>query len=69
MIQYTGYLAIHKFETELERELEIRGLTVALRKDRLYLVEGQHPPLIWAQMTAFEMEFESITSLMMLLRN
>lgn len=63
MIQYTGYLAIHKFEAELERELEIRGLTVALKKDRLYLVEGQHPPLIWAQMTAFEMVFESITSI------
>ena len=30
---YTGYLAIHKFEAELERELEIKGIAVALKKD------------------------------------
>lgn len=63
MTVYTGYLAIHKFEKELEKELEIKGLTVALKKDRLYLVEGQHPAMIWAQVTGFEMEFESITSI------
>lgn len=60
---YTGYLAIHKFEAELERELEIRGLPVALKKDRLYLVEGSHPAMIWAQMTAFNLEFIQITSI------
>ena len=63
MTVYTGYLAIHKFETELERELEIRGLTVAMKKDRLYLVEGNHPQLIWAQTTAFDLEFINITSI------
>lgn len=63
MTVYTGYLAIHKFEKELERELEIRGLKVAFKKDRLYLVEGNHPRLIWAQMTAFDLEFMSITSI------
>ena len=63
MTVYTGYLAIHKFEKELERELEIRGLKVAFKKDRLYLVEGTHPRLIWAQMTAFDLEFLNITSI------
>ncbi len=63
MKHYTGYLAIHKFEAELERELEIKGLTPALKKDRLYLVEGEHPPMIWAQMSAFGLEFIPITSI------
>lgn len=63
MTVYTGYLAIHKFEKELERELEIRGLKVAMKKDRLYLVEGDHPRLIWAQMTAFNLEFHKIQSI------
>jgi 23S rRNA (cytidine2498-2'-O)-methyltransferase len=63
MTIYTGYLAIFQFEKELERELEIRGLTIAFKKDRLYLVEGNHPPLIWAQVTAFELEFYKITSI------
>ena len=63
MTQYTGYLAIHKFEAELERELEIKGVKVALKKDRLYLVEGNHPAMIWAQVSAFEMEFIPIVSI------
>lgn len=63
MTVYTGYLAIHNFEKELERELEIRDLKVALQKDRLYLVEGTHPQLIWAQVTGFEMQFKSIKSI------
>lgn len=63
MIQYTGYLAIHKFESELEREFEIKGLKVAHKKDRLYLVEGEHPAMIWAQMTAFGLEFITIASI------
>ncbi len=63
MTLYTGYLAIHKFEKELERELEIRGLKVALKKDRLYLVEGQCPQMIWAQVTAYDLEFISISSI------
>lgn len=63
MTVYTGYLAIHKFESELERELEIRGLTIAFKKDRLYLVEGNHPQLIWAQVTGFEMEIIPIVSI------
>lgn len=60
---YTGYLAIHKFEAELERELEIKGLKIAQKKDRLYLVEGDHPPMIWAQTTAFELKTVAITSI------
>ncbi len=60
---YTGYLAIHKFESELERELELKGLTVCKKKDRLYLVEGEHPPMIWAQTTGFNMQFIEITSI------
>lgn len=63
MTLYTGYLAIHKFEKELERELEIRGLRIAHQKDRLYLVEGDHPQLIWAQVTVFDLRFEPITSI------
>lgn len=60
---YTGYLAIHKFEHELEKEFEVKGLKVTLKKDRLYLVEGNHPPMIWAQMTAFELSLIPITSI------
>jgi 23S rRNA (cytidine2498-2'-O)-methyltransferase len=63
MSSYTGYLAIHKFEAELEREFEIRGLKVAFKKDRLYLVEGDHPQMIWAQVTGFNMEMIPITSI------
>ncbi|MGE3610627.1 MAG: SAM-dependent methyltransferase [Bacteriovoracaceae bacterium] len=60
---YTGYLAIHKFEAELERELEIKGLKIAHKKDRLYLIEGDHPAMIWAQMSAFELRPLTITSI------
>ncbi len=63
MTIYTGYLAIHKFEKELEREFEVRALTVAHKRDRLYLVEGSHPQLIWAQVTAFGLESIKITSI------
>lgn len=63
MTIYTAYLAIHDFEKELERELEIRKLPIAFKKDRLYLVEGSHSPLIWAQMTAFDCEFMEIASI------
>jgi 23S rRNA (cytidine2498-2'-O)-methyltransferase len=63
MTVYTGYLAIHQFEKELERELEIRGLTVAHKKERFYLVEGEHPQLIWAQVTGFQIEFLPISSI------
>jgi len=60
---YTGYLAIHNFESELERELELKGLKIAKKCDRLYLVEGDHPQMIWAQMTAFELETIAIASI------
>lgn len=60
---YTGYLAIHKFEAELERELEIKGIPVAMKKGRFYLVEGNKPAMIWAQVTGFEMEFIEISSI------
>jgi 23S rRNA (cytidine2498-2'-O)-methyltransferase len=63
MSTYTGYLAIHNFDSELERELEIKGVPVAMRKDRLFLVEGSHPPMIWAQVTALELEFIEISSI------
>ena len=60
---YTGYLAIYKYEAELEKELALKGLTIAQKHERLYLVEGSHPAMIWAQMTAFEMELINITSI------
>lgn len=60
---YTGYLAIHKFEAELEREFEVKGITVAFKKDRLYLVEGEYPAMIWAQVTAFQCTFIPIVSI------
>ena len=63
MSNYTGYLAIHKFEKELEKELEIKGLKIAEKRERLYLVEGDHPAMIWAQMTAWNLESISITSI------
>lgn len=63
MTIYTGYLAIHNFESELEKELKLRGLSVAMKKERVYLVEGDHGALIWAQVTAFRMEMIPITSI------
>jgi 23S rRNA (cytidine2498-2'-O)-methyltransferase len=63
MSNYTGYLAIHKFEHELEKELEIKGVKVAQKRDRLYLVEGNHPAMIWAQVTAWNLEIIPITSI------
>jgi 23S rRNA (cytidine2498-2'-O)-methyltransferase len=63
MTIYTGYLAVHKFEAELEKEISLKGLTIAHKRDRLYLVEGEAPALIWAQMTAFKLEFIPISSI------
>ncbi len=63
MSNYTGYLAIHKLESELEKELEIKGLKIAEKRDRLYLVEGDHPAMIWAQVSAFGLEKIQITSI------
>lgn len=63
MSNYTGYLAVHKFEKELEKELEIKKLPIAAKKDRFYLVEGEHPPMIWAQVTAFNLQKIEITSI------
>lgn len=63
MDQFTGYLAIHKFEAELEREIELKGMSIEAKKDRLYLVKGEHGPLIWAQMTAYNLEFIQIESI------
>lgn len=60
---YTGYLAIHDYASELERELEIKGLKVAEKKDRVYLVEGHAPDMIWAQVTARKLEKITITSI------
>ena len=60
---YTGYLAIHKFEAELEKEFEVKGVKIAQKLDRLYLVEGSHPAMIWAQMTAYDLEEITITSI------
>jgi 23S rRNA (cytidine2498-2'-O)-methyltransferase len=60
---YTGYLAIHKFEAELEKEFEVKGVKIAQKLDRLYLVEGSHPAMIWAQMTAYDLEEIAITSI------
>lgn len=59
----TAYLAIHDFEKELEREFEVRGVSVLQKKDRVYLVDGSGPDLIWAQMTARNVERIAITSI------
>jgi 23S rRNA (cytidine2498-2'-O)-methyltransferase len=63
MSNFTGYLAVHQFEGELKRELELKGLTIAQERGRLFLVEGEHPPMIWAQLTAHELAPLSITSI------
>lgn len=63
MTSYTAYLAIHDFDAELKRELELKGLAVSLQKERLYLVEGHHPAMIWAQTTAFHVKPINITSI------
>ncbi len=60
---YTGYLAVHKFEHELEKELEIKGLKISHKRDRLYLVEGHHPAMIWAQIPAWDLEMIAIQSI------
>lgn len=60
---FTGYLAIHKFEAELEKELALKGIDVEAKKDRLYLVRGHHPPLIWAQVTATNLQTIPIESI------
>lgn len=62
-MQYTGYLAIHDFEKELEREFEIRGVKVLEKKDRIYLAEGDTPDMIWAQVTARKLEKIEIASI------
>lgn len=63
MTSYTGLLAVHNFEGELRRELELKGIPVAMHKDRLFLIEGECPPMIWAQMTASDLQPISITSI------
>jgi 23S rRNA (cytidine2498-2'-O)-methyltransferase len=63
MTSYTAYLAIHKFEAELRKELTLKGFTIAFERDRLFLVEGNHPQMIWAQMTAYELVPIPITSI------
>lgn len=62
-MKFTGYLAVHAFEKELEKELEIKGKKIAMKKDRLYLVEGSHEQMIWAQVTAFDLEMIQIVSI------
>ncbi len=62
-MHFTGYLAIHDFEKELEKEFEVRGVSVFEKKDRIYLVEGDGPDLIWAQMTARKLEKIAIVSI------
>jgi len=60
---FTGYLAIYEFESELEKELTLKGLNPILKKDRFYLIEGDHPSLIWAQATFFRLKEINITSI------
>ncbi len=63
MTSYTVYLAIHQFEHELMNELKLKGIKIADKKDRLFLVEGDHPPMIWAQTTGFRAQFADIESI------
>lgn len=60
---YTAYLAIHQFEAELRRELELKGISIAMERERLFLVEGQQGAMIWAQVTAFNVSAIPITSI------
>lgn len=60
---FTGYLAIHGFESELEKELQIKNIKIFQKKDRIYLVEGESPQMIWAQVTAFKLQEISIESI------
>lgn len=62
-MHFTGYLAIHDFAQELEKEFEVRGVKIHEKKDRIYLVEGDGPDMIWAQMTARNLETIEITSI------
>jgi len=63
MSKFTGYLAIHKFEHELEKELTLKGITEFQKFDRFYLVSGSHPDMIWAQVTAHDLEEHPIQSI------
>ncbi len=63
MKYFTAYLAIHDFENELLQELKLKGLTVFEKKDRVILVEGDHPQMIWAQVTAFKVNLIQIQSI------
>ncbi len=63
MNHFTGYLAIHQLEEELERELELKKIPVKMKKDRLFLVEGDAPDMIWAQVTARNLQMIEITSI------
>jgi len=63
MTTYTGYLAVYQFEEELKKELELKSLSITLQKDRFFLVEGHHPAMIWAQMTAWNLQTISISSI------
>jgi 23S rRNA (cytidine2498-2'-O)-methyltransferase len=63
MNHFTGYLAIHQLEGELERELELKKISVIMRKDRLFLIEGDAPDMIWAQVTARNLQMIEISSI------
>ncbi|MFY7993836.1 MAG: SAM-dependent methyltransferase [Bacteriovoracaceae bacterium] len=62
MESYTLYLAIHEFEKELEKEFALKGLNFE-KRDRLYLVEGHHPPMIWAQASGLRAQKIAIESI------
>lgn len=63
MTTYTVYLAVHQYEHELLAELNLKGIKIADKKDRLFLVAGDSPPMIWAQMTAYKAQFMEIESI------
>ena len=62
MESYTLYLAIHEFEKELEKEFTLKGISFE-KKDRLYLVEGHHGPMIWAQTSGLAAQKIAIESI------
>lgn len=63
MTTYTVYLAIHQFEQELLTEIGLKGHSIYDKKGRVFVVEGDAPPMIWSQMTAFKAEFTDIESI------
>ena len=63
MKTFTAYLAIHQHADELEKELKLKNIPIFQRKDRIFLVEGEKPSMIWAQISIFNLKEIPINSI------